>query len=64
MRYCLITEGVVKQSEEARYFSRGQKHLFTQEAEEEDRALCGPDVTGATIEELDNGEEEGLRATG
>lgn len=58
MRYCLITEACVKQIEPARYFSRGQKHIFEQEAEDEDR------VTGeAAIEEIET-EEEGLRATG
>lgn len=63
MRYCLINEAVIKHAEPARYFSRGQKHLFQQEAEDEDRALAAVQSNEASIEELDS-EEEGMRATG
>lgn len=62
MRYCLITEATVQGTDTARYYSRGQKHIFHQEVEDEDRA-SGP--VSATIEELEIGpEEEGMRATG
>jgi len=62
VRYCLITDGTVKGTDPARYYSRGQKHIFQQEMEDEDRD-SGP--VAATIEELDSEtEEEGMRATG
>ena len=62
VRYCLITDGTVNGTDPARYYSRGQKHMFQQEMEDEDH-VSGP--VAATIEELDSEtEEEGMRATG
>lgn len=57
----MITQGVVQGIESARYYSRGQKHLFHQDLEDEDRSseVGG----GASIEEMES-EEEGIRATG
>jgi hypothetical protein len=52
----------VKGTDSARYFSRGQKHIFEQEMEEEDRPAPA-ELGGASIEEIDT-EEEGMRATG
>ena len=37
VRYCLITEAVANRQEPALYFSRGQKHLFLQAAEDDDK---------------------------
>lgn len=52
---------MVQGIESARYYSRGQKHLFHQDLEDEDRSseVGG----GASIEEMES-EEEGIRATG
>lgn len=36
VRYCLITENVVKGDEPALYFSRGQRYVFERTLEEED----------------------------
>jgi hypothetical protein len=57
----LITEAAVQGLESARYYSRGQKHLFHQDLEDEDRSF---EVGGgASVEEVES-EEEGIRATG
>ena len=46
----------------ARYYSRGQKHLFHNDLEDENRQS---QPTAANIEEVETEvEEEGLRATG
>jgi hypothetical protein len=58
----LITEDTVKGLESARYYSRGQKHIFHQEGDDEDR-LMKTESGGASLEEVET-EEEGLRATG
>jgi len=64
VRYCLITEGTVQGNETARYYSRGQKHIFHQELEDEDRPAV-PVSGESKIEEIDSDvEEEGMRATG
>lgn len=57
MRYCLISESVVKKDEPAMYFSRGQRYGFERRCEEED---------GPLSEEVEEGyeEEERLRAAG
>lgn len=62
VRYCLITEGTVQGTDTARYYSRGQKHIFYQELEDEDRQSG---AATASIEEVEiDTEEEGIRATG
>jgi hypothetical protein len=64
VRYCLITEGTVQGKDPARYYSRGQKHIFNQEMEDEDRPAV--QISGESkIEEIESdAEEEGMRATG
>ena len=57
MRYCLVTESTVNKESEAHYFSRGQKYLFEQKAEEEDRSL---EVT----EDWEGEEDDRIRASG
>jgi hypothetical protein len=62
VRYCLITEGTVQGTDPARYYSRGQKHVFHNELEHENRQS---EPAAASIEEMETeAEEEGLRATG
>ena len=62
VRYCLITEGTVQGTDPARYYSRGQKHVFHNELEHENRQS---QPAAASIEEIETEvEEEGLRATG
>jgi len=62
VRYCLITEGTVQGTDPARYYSRGQKHVFHNELEHENRQS---EPAAASIEEIETEvEEEGLRATG
>jgi hypothetical protein len=62
VRYCLITEGTVQGTDPARYYSRGQKHVFHNELEHENRQ---GEPAAASIEETETEiEEEGLRATG
>ncbi|OCF70938.1 ATP-dependent Clp protease ATP-binding subunit ClpX [Kwoniella mangroviensis CBS 8886] len=58
VRYCLITEAVIKQQEPALYFSRGQRMGFLQAIEDED----GVNITAQEIE--DSEEPERLSATG
>ncbi|WVR03209.1 hypothetical protein IAU60_000200 [Kwoniella sp. DSM 27419] len=63
VRYCLITEAVVKKQEPALYFSRGQRVAFHQAIEEEDAgSLATEDGAGARVEDLD--EPERLSAMG
>jgi hypothetical protein len=60
----LITEGTVQGKDPARYYSRGQKHIFHQEMEDEDRPVV-PVLGESKIEEIESDtEEEGMRATG
>lgn len=62
VRYCLITEGTVQGTDPARYYSRGQKHIFHEELEDEDRQSG---AATASIEEVEiDTEEDGIRATG
>ncbi|WVW81413.1 hypothetical protein I302_103406 [Kwoniella bestiolae CBS 10118] len=58
VRYCLITEAVIKQQEPALYFSRGQRMGYLQAIEDED----GVNITAQEIE--DSEEPEKLSATG
>ena len=58
VRYCLVTEAVVKKEEPALYFSRGQRFACERRAEEED----GPEVVAGEEEGYD--EEEKIRAAG
>jgi ATP-dependent Clp protease ATP-binding subunit ClpX len=62
VRYCLITEGTVQGTDPARYYSRGQKHVFHNELEHQNRQS---EPVAASIEEMETEiEDEGLRATG
>ena len=58
MRYCLVTEAVVRKEEPALYFSRGQRFVCERRVEEED----GPEVVVG--EEEGDDEEEKIRAAG
>ncbi|WRT63352.1 uncharacterized protein IL334_000257 [Kwoniella shivajii] len=58
VRYCLITEAVIKQQEPAVYFSRGQRMAYLQAIEDED----GVDIIAQGIE--DSEEPEKISATG
>jgi hypothetical protein len=52
----------VQGTDPARYYSRGQKHVFHSELDHENRQS---EPVAASIEELETEvEEEGLRATG
>lgn len=61
VRYCLITESTVKKETEALYFSRGQKYLCEQRAEEEDRSLTPDGIRQAEWESEEDGR---IRASG
>ena len=58
MRYCLITEAVVKKDEPALYYSRGQKFTLERRVDEEDG------TTSEDAEEMWEEEEHRLRAVG
>ncbi|WWC85459.1 ATP-dependent Clp protease, ATP-binding subunit ClpX [Kwoniella dendrophila CBS 6074] len=59
VRYCLITESVIKHNEPALYFSRGQRIGFLQAIEDED----GVNIINQEIEDAEE-EHERLSATG
>ncbi|RXK40716.1 ATP-dependent Clp protease ATP-binding subunit ClpX [Tremella mesenterica] len=63
VRYCLITGPVARREEPALYFSRGQKHLFSQAAEQDDKPIVS---SGTHVGEVDDEVEEvpKLRAVG
>ncbi|WWC57738.1 uncharacterized protein I303_100272 [Kwoniella dejecticola CBS 10117] len=60
VRYCLITEAVIKYQEPALYFSRGQRMGYLQAIGDED----GVNITAQEIEDSEIGEAERLSATG